>query len=70
MTATSGTTTPRVDESTFDLYVELEAEDEATPEQIAILEADQAEWRASLLRLLVDADEHLAAARSPARRGA
>jgi len=44
--------------------VELEAEGEATPEQVAVLEADEAAWRVSLLRLLLDADEHLAAARS------
>jgi hypothetical protein len=55
--------TPRVDDSTFDLYVELEADDVATPEQLEILEADPQAWRASLLRLLVDADEHLVAAR-------
>jgi hypothetical protein len=55
--------TPRVDDSTFDLYVELEADDLATPEQLAVLDADPHGWRASLLRLLVDADEHLLAAR-------
>jgi hypothetical protein len=56
-------TTSRVDDSTFDLYVELEADDLATPEQLEVLEADKPAWRASLLRLLVDADEHLLAAR-------
>src|SRR3954469_3757248 len=64
MTATPDTATPRVDESTFDLYVELEAEGDATPEQIAVLESDEPAWRASLLRLLLDADEHLVAARA------
>lgn len=68
MTTIDSTTTtehpaPRVDDSTFDLYVELEADDLATPEQLEILEADKPAWRASLLRLLVDADEHLLAAR-------
>jgi hypothetical protein len=53
----------RVDDSTFDLYVELEADDLATPEQLEVLEADKPAWRASLLRLLVDADEHVVAAR-------
>ena len=62
-TTTTESPTPRVDESTFDLYVELEADDLATPGQLAVLEADPPAWRASLLRLLVDADEHLAAAR-------
>jgi hypothetical protein len=62
-TVTTGEATPRVDESTFDLYVELEADELASPEQLAVLEADRQGWRASLLRLLVDADEHLAAAR-------
>ncbi len=66
-TINSTTTTehpaPRVDDSTFDLYVELEADDLATPDQLAVLEADPAAWRASLLRLLVDADEHIVAAR-------
>ena len=62
-TTTTDSPTPRVDESTFDLYVELEADDIATPEQLAVLDADKPAWRASLLRLLVDADEHLVAAR-------
>ncbi|HEY3670887.1 MAG TPA: SNF2-related protein, partial [Acidimicrobiia bacterium] len=68
MTTIDSTTTtehpaPRVDDSTFDLYVELEADDLATPEQLDVLEADKPAWRSSLLRLLVDADEHLVAAR-------
>ena len=66
MTTINSTTTtekpaPRVDDSTFDLYVELEADDVASPEQLAVLEADRPAWRGSLLRLLVDADEHLVA---------
>ncbi len=68
MTTINSTTTtehpaPRVDDSTLDLYVELEADDLATPEQLDVLEADKPAWRSSLLRLLVDADEHLVAAR-------
>ncbi len=68
MTTINSTTTTehearRVDDSTFDLYVELEADDLATPEQLDVLDADPVAWRSSLLRLLVDADEHLVAAR-------
>jgi superfamily II DNA or RNA helicase len=48
----------------FDLYVGAEADGDATPEQLSVLEADEAAWRASLLRLLRDAEEHLASARS------
>jgi hypothetical protein len=62
-TTTTEHPTPRVDDSTLDLWVELEADDLATPEQLEVLEADKPAWRASLLRLLVDADEHLAATR-------
>jgi superfamily II DNA or RNA helicase len=62
-TTTTEHPAPRVDDSTFDLYVELEADELATPEQLEVLEADKPAWRASLLRLLVDADEHLVAAR-------
>ena len=40
-TTTTESPTPRVDDSTFDLYVELEADDLATPEQLAVLEADR-----------------------------
>src|SRR4051794_25328027 len=62
-TTTTEHPAPRVDDSTFDLWVELEADDLASPEQLDVLEADKPAWRASLLRLLVDADEHLVAAR-------
>jgi superfamily II DNA or RNA helicase len=48
----------------FDLYVGAAADGEATPEQLAVLEADQPAWRASLLRLLHEAEEHLVTARS------
>ena len=68
MTTIDSTTTtehpaPHVDDSTFDLYVELEADTLASPEQLEVLEADRPAWRSSLLRMLVDADEHLVAAR-------
>ena len=63
-TATTEHATPRVDESTFDLYVELEADELATPEQLGGPRGrPAARARASLLRLLIDADEHLVAAR-------
>jgi superfamily II DNA or RNA helicase len=48
----------------FDLYVGAEADGEATPEQLTVLEADRPAWRASLLRLLREAEEHLTTARS------
>lgn len=48
----------------FDLYVGAEADGDATPDQLAILAADPAGWRASLLRLLREAEEHLTSARS------
>src|SRR5207253_1482115 len=37
---------------------------EATPEQLAVLGADRPAWRAALLRLVSDAEEHLHADRS------
>ena len=45
------------------MYVEAEADGVATPEQLAVLEADRLAWRTSLLRLLHETEEHLAAAR-------
>ena len=48
----------------FDQYVGAEADGEATPEQLAVLEADRPAWRGSLLRLLREAEDHLATARS------
>ncbi len=48
----------------FDMYVDAEIDGDATPEQLAVLEADPVAWRASLLALLRDAEEHLASARS------
>ena len=48
----------------FDLYVSAEAEGFATPEELAILEADRLGWYASIARQLRELDEHLASARS------
>ena len=49
---------------------QAEVDGEATPEQLAVLEADRVAWRAALLALRRDAEEHLASARTAARRGA
>ncbi len=48
----------------FDMYVDAEADGVATPEQLEVLEANQGAWRASLLAMLRDAEEHVASARS------
>jgi superfamily II DNA or RNA helicase len=48
----------------FDMYVDAEIDGDATPEQLAVLEADPVAWRSSLLALLRDAAEHLASART------
>ena len=48
----------------LDMYVGAEADGEATPEQLAVLEADKLAWRSALSRLLRDAEEHLASART------
>ena len=49
----------------FDLYVEAEADGDATAEQLAVLEADRAGWREALLQRLVrESEEHVVAARS------
>ncbi|MDQ1449068.1 MAG: hypothetical protein QOC79_2039, partial [Actinomycetota bacterium] len=42
----------------FDMYVDAEIDGDATPEQLAVLEADPVAWRASLLAHLRDAEEH------------
>ncbi len=47
----------------FDLYVGADVDGEATPEELAVLEADWPAWHASLQRLLREAEEHLATAR-------
>ena len=48
----------------FEQYVQAEVDGEATPEQLAVLEADRVSWRAALASLRRDADENLASARS------
>src|SRR5438132_12338127 len=48
----------------LDMYVGAEADGDATPEQITALEANRSAWRASLARLLREAEEHLASARA------
>jgi superfamily II DNA or RNA helicase len=59
-TAAPATITPWL----FDIYVGAEADGSAAPEQVGVLEADRARWRASLLRLLRDTEDALAGARS------
>ncbi len=48
----------------LDMYVGAEADGDATPEQLAVLEANKVAWRASLARLLREAEEHLASAKT------
>src|SRR5258705_4403521 len=48
----------------FDEYVRAEADGHITPDQLAVIEADPAAWRASLQFLLRDAKEGLQGARS------
>jgi superfamily II DNA or RNA helicase len=48
----------------FDMYVDAEIDGDATPEQLAALQADPVAWRGALLALLRDAEEHLSSARS------
>jgi hypothetical protein len=48
----------------FEQYVQAEVDGEATPEQLAVLQADRMSWRTALLNLRHDAEEHLASARN------
>jgi superfamily II DNA or RNA helicase len=48
----------------FDMYVGAEADGVATPEQLAALEANPVPWRASLLTMVRETEEHLASART------
>jgi hypothetical protein len=48
----------------FDLWVEAEADGAATADELAALEADRDQWRSTLVRLLREAEAHLASARS------
>ncbi|MDQ1477300.1 MAG: hypothetical protein QOE62_2529, partial [Actinomycetota bacterium] len=54
----TGTPTP-IAPWQFDMYVDAEVDGDATPEQLAALQADPVGWRNSLLALLRDAEEHL-----------
>src|SRR3954469_902984 len=47
----------------FELAVEDEADANASPEQLAVLEADRPRWQATLNALVRAADQHLNAAR-------
>jgi superfamily II DNA or RNA helicase len=47
----------------FELAVEAEADGDASPEQLALLEGDRAQWRATLTALVRQADQHLGVAR-------
>jgi len=60
MTTSSAPTVPAWQ---FELAVEAEADGDATPEQLAMVEADRASWQATLTALVRAADQHLAAAR-------
>ena len=48
----------------FDMYVGAEADGVATAEQLAVLEANPVPWRAALLTMVREAEEHLASART------
>ncbi len=48
----------------LDLWVEAEADGVATVDELAALEGDRLAWRGALLRLLREAEAHLASARS------
>ena len=64
----AGVTTPStlkpISDWEFEQYVQAEVDGEATPEQLAVLEADRMSWRTALLNLRRDAEEHLASARN------
>src|ERR1700690_3833585 len=40
----------------FDMYVDAEVDGEATPEQLAVLQADPVAWRGALLALMRDGE--------------
>ena len=48
----------------FDMYVGADADGVATPEQLAVLEANPVPWRASLLTMVRETEEHLASVRT------
>ncbi|HEX4493686.1 MAG TPA: DEAD/DEAH box helicase [Acidimicrobiia bacterium] len=55
---------PSLSEWQLEMYVGAEADGVATAEQLAALDAHKLEWRATLARLLRDAEEHLATAKT------
>ena len=55
--STTTSTSPSVPAWQFDLYVSDEADGIATPDQVAVLEADRGTWRARLRHLLLDIDD-------------
>jgi superfamily II DNA or RNA helicase len=61
---TSSTVPAALSDWQFEMYVSAEADGDATPEQLAALQADPLAWRATLLRLLQEAEEHVDSARS------
>src|SRR5690349_14737481 len=48
----------------FEQYVQAEVDGAATPEQLAVLEADPVGWRAALASLRRETEEHLERART------
>src|SRR5690348_1924379 len=48
----------------FEQYVQAEVDGEATPDQLAVLEADRVAWRAALASLRRETEEHLERART------
>jgi len=58
------TATHTVPDWQFDLWVEAEADGAATPDELEALEAARPQWRTTLLRLMREAEAHLASARA------
>src|SRR6185503_8843488 len=52
-------TLPPVSDWEFEQYVQAEVDGIATPQQLAVLEADLVGWRAALASLRREAEEHL-----------
>src|SRR5262249_25505129 len=55
---------PSLSEWQLEMYVGAEADGVATADQLEVLEEHKNAWRATLARLLRDAEEHLATARN------
>lgn len=60
----STTTQPGLSSWQLELYIDAEAEGVATPDQLAALEAEPLARRATLQRMLIDTEAHIARARS------